>query len=147
MILYGSIVFVGQESSLSKVEKMILNETFLVDQIIAISEPMDIELDQPALMYNVEFGKNQWLNIFTLQETLKDAQINVDVIHALTDGETMVEVISTNPTYDSYSRDPDKMYELSEMYHLQMISDDDIDDYQEDEDEDETDDDYFNSNN
>ena len=73
---------------------------------------------------------------------MRSNSIEVDIIHALTDGITMIEVISTNPAYDDYTTNPNKIYDLANLYMISMV-DSENNDENFDEFDDESDSDFY----
>lgn len=140
---YGSVVFIGSYTTLNKITDLIDNELLLTDDVLEYEGPIDVEIDGDAILYKVDFSTNQWLDIVALRDSIIELE-PMDIIHALTDGETFIEVISTNPEYDDFSDDDDdKLEDLSRMYHIDFRTNTSEDELDEEEEEDD-DDDYNN---
>lgn len=142
-MFYGSVVFIGSHTDLQKVNAMI-DDGVILDDILEVTGPIDVDLDGDGILYNVEFSNDQWIDIQSLHNSLGE-QLNVDVIHALTDGSTFIEVLSTNCDYDDYEdTDADKLEDIAKMYNLTFGKTSETDGVLEDEviDEDDEDDEY-----
>lgn len=132
---FGSVVFVGQNKDLLKVTDLVENETILVDSVTEISEAIDVEIEgNQAVLFTMSFTSDQWVDIGQLQEEVGE---HIDVVHALTDSENYIEVISTNGEYDIYEdQDQECMVDLAKVYHLPFKEDEAVvDDDEDDEDE------------
>ena len=126
-MFYGSLVFISTNTDIKKIENMI--EGLVEGNVESLDGPFDFDTnDSSGVLYKVEFNETQWINIVELEEILHSHHIKSDIIHALTDGTTMVEVISTNPLYDNHTNNPNKMYELAALYQFKLIGDDISDD-------------------
>lgn len=138
---FGSVVFVGQNKDLLKVTDLVENETILVDSVTEISEAIDVEIEgNQAVLFTMSFTSDQWVDISQLQDEVGE---HIDVVHALTDSENYIEVISTNGDYDIYEdRDQECMVDLAKVYHLPFKEDEAVVDDEDDEDDEEINDVY-----
>lgn len=117
-MFYGSVVFCGLPTELQKITNLVDDELILVDSVLEYEGPVDVDIDGDAILYNVDFNTDQWLDIIALKESISELS-SVDVIHALTDGQTFIEVISTNPDFDDFDdSDDDKLEDLSRLYNI-----------------------------
>lgn len=138
-MLFGSIAFTGSIAELRKVADMVESD-LLTANVNEIEGPIDIEFDQDGILYQVGFNSDQWINVPELKEQLASLD-SIDIIHALTDGETFIEVVSTNTDYDNYEdTDYDKLEDMSRLYHVAfktntVIEDDEEEESLDDEDE------------
>lgn len=136
IMFYGSIVFLGTSTDLAKVSTMMDGE-YPGFHCLECSEAIEIELDGPGLLYKLEFNDKQWISLYKVQEAI-GTRANVEIIHALTDTATFIEVISTHPEYDDYANKGDtKIDDLSRLYHLAFGPESDIIEEDDEEDEDE----------
>ena len=140
-MMYGSLVFLGTQIDIKKINCII--DDILDECTTTYSIPYDFDIsDNSGVLYKVEFTGSQWINIIELDEKLRSNSIEVDIIHALTDGITMIEVISTNPVYDDYTTNPNKIYDLANLYMISMV-DSENNDENFDEFDDESDSDFY----
>lgn len=141
-MMYGSLIFLGSVNDIKRVNDII--DDLLDECTSSYSSPYDFDLaDSSGVLYKVDFSGEQWINIIEKDDYLRDLGIKVDIIHALTDGATMIEVISTNPAYDDYTVNPNKIHDLSKLYMIKMTDISDIIDEDSDDIEDEIESDFY----
>lgn len=141
-MFYGSVVFLGTTNELRKITKMV-DEELLLTNVTDISGPIDVELDRDGILYNMEFTDNQWISLEQLSAEIADIP-NIEIIHALTDGATFIEVISTLSEYDDYEdSDNDNLADLASLYNLEFgLVADDLDEEDDDISDESEEDDY-----
>lgn len=133
----SSIAFYSDEDTLSKIEKLI-NEGYLLEEFV---ESYDYETSNNSeiLIYRVETSNGNSINIYELQRAVVQDSENVDVIYAITDTKTFIDVISTSGNYDTHVDDDiTHIEELCSMYNLEFYGES----YEDYDDEDEFDDEY-----
>lgn len=143
-MFYGSLVFIGTEVALDGVAGLIDKELIVTPNVLEYDGPIDANYDPAGALYTVEFGTDQWIDIFQLRDTIAEHNINVEIIHALTDSFTYIEVISTNGEFDVVEDTDDTVLtDLAEQYNLDfnqvpesqveqsLIDDDEMDEEQE----------------
>lgn len=117
--MHGTIIFLGKTDDIIYVQELIESNEIITDEVNSISSAYEYELEnQFGVLYKVEFINNQWFDLITLAKRFSDR--NIDIIHALSDGESFIEVISNNPMYDMYS-DTDEMFNLAAMYKVDFF--------------------------
>lgn len=129
----SSIAFYSDEDTLSKIEDYINNE-YILEEFV---ESYDYEESKNSeiLIYRVETSNGNSINIYELQRVLLNHIENVDVIYALTDTKTFIDVISTSGNYDTHVDDDiTHIEELCSMYNLEFYGEsyEDLDETDED---------------
>lgn len=144
--MIGSIIFLGNTESINHIQSLVENSDIITDEVNCISEAKEYELEnQFGILYKVEFINNQWFDLMSLSAKLE--HLDVDIIHALSDGENFIEVLSNNQLFDEYAEYP-YIDNLSKMYQIDLVKEHaDVDDLTENdlfEDEDDDSEDCFN---
>lgn len=142
MELKSSIAFISDTNTLSKIDRLLNEETVLDHMIDSLDFIYEQETDD-TYVYRVYCGNESWVNIYEIQTILEKnfSTFKADIIYANTDGSSYVEVISTSGNFDTYiDTDMDKIQLICESYGLEFYGADESyeydegDDYSEDED-------------
>ena len=121
-MIYGSLIFTGKDVDLQTVEKIIevdTTSTEIFSSDILLEGPSKFDLYEGAIRYSISMIGTSWVNIVDLQETLLKHKADVEIVLAVTDGATYVDVITTNGDTDIEvfeNENPEYMVRICETY-------------------------------
>lgn len=138
-----SLAFCGSTSVLNFTYDLVEDGT--LEEYASPLDALDTEdIADNFLIYRIE--SENCVNIYEIQKLIMKADSHneyfkndesIDVIYAITDTKTFVDVISISGDYDTHiDSDVEKIADICKLYGLEFYIEDDPDDYNDDEDED-----------
>ena len=137
MELRSSIAFIGDSTTLERIDHLINEESLIDDMVFSLDFIAELETSD-TYVFRCECTNDSWINIYEIQQRFHNSNddIKCDIIYASTDSKTFIDVISTSGNFDAYvDTDIEKIREVCETYGLEYFGASDEDNYYEDEDE------------
>lgn len=122
--MYGSLIFLCSDKDAEHIQYIIESDAnFVENHVSEIIGPFKYHLEESGFLYRVLFHEDQWLNVVEMGETLDEAGIDSDIVHAVCD-DTFIDVVSTSGYYDQFVDTSSEIAELTETFGFNV--DDDV---------------------
>lgn len=139
MEISSTLAFIAPVEVLEQIDYHINEESMIDDMVTSVDFISELERSD-TYMYRCSSDTDSWVNVYEVQERIKDkiTDVKVEIIYASTDSRTFVDVVSFTGNFDAYvdSTDPEMIQEICENYGLPFfdttVEEDDYDDFYED---------------